>query len=101
MVFGLWDSFERDALVMDRESGVYYDKDKHHTLNHVGKNFQVRGPLNIAPSPQGRPTFPSEPSSTSGSGVSSSGRRKPRSMRTSPSWFRTTKTPPRAISSAS
>lgn len=55
VVFGLWDSFERDALLLDRESGVYYDKDKLHTLNHKGKHFQVRGPLNIAASPQGRP----------------------------------------------
>ncbi|AYM11698.1 LLM class flavin-dependent oxidoreductase [Agrobacterium tumefaciens] len=57
VVFGLWDSFERDALLLDRESGVYYDKAKHHTLNHVGKHFQVRGPLNIAPSEQGRPVI--------------------------------------------
>jgi FMN-dependent oxidoreductase (nitrilotriacetate monooxygenase family) len=55
VVFGLWDSFEADALLLDRESGVYYDKTKHHTLNHKGKYFQVRGPLNIARSPQGRP----------------------------------------------
>jgi FMN-dependent oxidoreductase (nitrilotriacetate monooxygenase family) len=55
VVFGLWDSFEADALLLNRESGVYYDKTKHHTLNHKGKHFQVRGPLNIARSPQGRP----------------------------------------------
>ncbi len=57
VVFGLWDSFERDALVLDRTSGVYYDKDKVHTLNHHGSHFQVRGPLNIAPSAQGRPVI--------------------------------------------
>jgi FMN-dependent oxidoreductase (nitrilotriacetate monooxygenase family) len=57
VVFGLWDSFERDALVLDRESGLYYDKDKLHTLDHKGKHFQVRGPLNIAPSAQGRPVI--------------------------------------------
>ena len=57
VVFGLWDSFECDALVLDRESGVYYDKDKLHTLDHKGKHFQVRGPLNIAPSAQGRPVI--------------------------------------------
>ena len=57
VVFGLWDSFERDALVLDRETGIYYDKTKHHTLNHKGKHFQVRGPLNIAPSAQGRPVI--------------------------------------------
>ncbi|WFR99283.1 LLM class flavin-dependent oxidoreductase [Rhizobium tumorigenes] len=57
VVFGLWDSFERDALLRDRESGIYYDKDKLHTLDHKGQHFQVRGPLNIAGSPQGRPVI--------------------------------------------
>ena len=57
VVFGLWDSFEADALKLDRETGIYYDKDKLHTLNHLGKHFQVRGPLNIARSPQGRPVI--------------------------------------------
>ncbi|MBB4252396.1 LLM class flavin-dependent oxidoreductase [Rhizobium sp. BK008] len=57
VVFGLWDSFEEGALLLDRENGVYYDKDKHHTLNHKGKHFQVRGPLNIARTPQGRPVI--------------------------------------------
>jgi FMN-dependent oxidoreductase (nitrilotriacetate monooxygenase family) len=57
VVFGLWDSFEDGALLLDRENGIYYDKDKHHTLNHKGKHFQVRGPLNIARTPQGRPVI--------------------------------------------
>ena len=57
VVFGLWDSFERDALLLDRDSGLYYDKDKLHTLDHKGKHFHVRGPLNIASSPQGRPVI--------------------------------------------
>ncbi|SDJ25864.1 LLM class flavin-dependent oxidoreductase [Salipiger marinus] len=57
VVFGLWDSFEPDALLLDRESGLYHDKDKLHLLNHVGKHFQVRGPLNMARSPQGRPVI--------------------------------------------
>lgn len=57
VVFGLWDSFEPDALLLDRESGVYYDKEKLHTLDHKGKHFQVRGPLNSAMTPQGRPVI--------------------------------------------
>lgn len=56
-VFGLWDSFEEDALLMDRESGIYHDADKLHELNHKGKHFQVRGPLNVARTPQGRPVI--------------------------------------------
>ncbi|HEY0212406.1 MAG TPA: LLM class flavin-dependent oxidoreductase, partial [Paenirhodobacter sp.] len=56
-VFGLWDSYEDDALLMDRTTGIYYDKDKLHTLNHKGKHFQVRGPLNLSRTPQGRPVI--------------------------------------------
>lgn len=57
VAFGLWDGWERDALVLDREAGLYLDADKLHTLDHKGKHFQVRGPLNIAASPQGRPVI--------------------------------------------
>ncbi|RXZ80043.1 LLM class flavin-dependent oxidoreductase [Paenibacillaceae bacterium] len=52
---GLWDSWEDDAFVRDKEQGVYTDLDKLHTLNHVGKYFSIKGPLNMEPSPQGRP----------------------------------------------
>jgi FMN-dependent oxidoreductase (nitrilotriacetate monooxygenase family) len=55
--FGLWDSWDDDAFVLDRESGVYFDPDKMHYLRHKGKFFSVRGPLNIARPPQGRPVI--------------------------------------------
>ncbi len=55
VAFSLWNSWEPDALVLDRERGIYADPDKVHYLNHVGKWFQSRGPLNIPQSPQGRP----------------------------------------------
>ena len=54
---GLWDSFEDDAFVRDRESGVYLDYEKMHTLDHKGRFFQVQGPLNMERSPQGRPVM--------------------------------------------
>lgn len=57
VVTGLWDSWEPDAFIRDQESGIYYDPAKMHTLNHRGKYFQVRGPLNVACSPQGRPVL--------------------------------------------
>ncbi|WFU78165.1 LLM class flavin-dependent oxidoreductase [Bradyrhizobium sp. CIAT3101] len=57
VVLGLWDSWEDDAFPRDRESGRYYDPDKLHLLNHQGRHFRVRGPLNIPPSPQGRPVL--------------------------------------------
>ena len=55
VVTGLWDSWDDDALVRDKASGLYFDPDKLHVLNHRGKHFSVRGPLNSAPTPQGRP----------------------------------------------
>ncbi len=54
---GLWDSWDDDAFVRDREAGRYFDKDKLHTLNHKGRFFQVAGPLNIGRSPQGQPVI--------------------------------------------
>lgn len=55
VVTGLWDSWEDDAFPRDKETGVYLDTDKLHAIEHRGTHFQVRGPLNVARSPQGRP----------------------------------------------
>ena len=57
VVTGLWDSWEDDAFTRNQESGVYFDPRKMHTLNHKGNHFQVKGPLNVARSPQGRPVL--------------------------------------------
>ncbi|MFT5485393.1 MAG: FMN-dependent oxidoreductase (nitrilotriacetate monooxygenase family) [Paracoccaceae bacterium] len=54
---GLWDSWDEDAFVRDRESGTFFEWDRMHVLNHKGKYFQVEGPLNTARSPQGRPVI--------------------------------------------
>lgn len=54
---GLWRSYEDDALVRDRESGVFLDQTKLHALNHKGRFFSVVGPLNIQRSPQGEPVI--------------------------------------------
>jgi FMN-dependent oxidoreductase (nitrilotriacetate monooxygenase family) len=55
VVTGLWDSWEADAFPHDKDSGVFFDPDKLHALNHRGKHFQVRGPLSSRRTPQGRP----------------------------------------------
>ncbi len=52
---GLWDSWDDDAFVRDRETGVYADKSKLHRLNHKGRFFRIEGPLNIGRSRQGQP----------------------------------------------
>lgn len=57
VVTGLWDSFADDAFVRDVESSVYVDPEKMHTLNHVGDDLKVKGPLNIARPVQGWPVI--------------------------------------------
>jgi FMN-dependent oxidoreductase (nitrilotriacetate monooxygenase family) len=57
VVKGLWDSFEDDAFLRHKASGVYLDPRKLHTLNHKGKHFSVTGPLNISRPPQGYPVI--------------------------------------------
>ncbi|HEX7886712.1 MAG TPA: LLM class flavin-dependent oxidoreductase [Phenylobacterium sp.] len=57
VVQGLWDSWEDDALVHDKESGVFFDPDKLNTLDHKGEFLAVKGPLNIARSRQGQPVI--------------------------------------------
>lgn len=55
VIKGLWDSWDDDAFVRNRETGVYADKAKLHTLGHKGRFFRVEGPLNIGRSKQGQP----------------------------------------------
>ncbi|RXZ83133.1 LLM class flavin-dependent oxidoreductase [Paenibacillaceae bacterium] len=54
---GLWDSWEDDALLLDKESGYFADKEKLHNLQHKGSHFQVHGPLNVSRPPQGHPVL--------------------------------------------
>jgi len=44
----LWDSFADDAFVRDAETGIFFDPEQLHVLNHKGPEFSVKGPLNIA-----------------------------------------------------
>src|SRR5690606_25475278 len=55
LVLDLWDSYEDDALVIDKETGVFLDPEKVHLTNHKGEVFTVQAPLNVGRSPQGRP----------------------------------------------
>src|SRR3982751_1400173 len=55
VVTGLWDSWADDAFIRDVESGVFFEPDKLHVLNHKGESFSVKGPLNIARPVQGWP----------------------------------------------
>ncbi len=62
----LWDSWEDDAVVNDPVSGVFADTGKIHPIDHIGKHFRVRGPLNISRTPQGRPVYVQAGSSDDG-----------------------------------
>ncbi|MBR0647305.1 LLM class flavin-dependent oxidoreductase [Plastoroseomonas hellenica] len=55
VVKGLWDSWEEDAPLFDKASGIFFDQSKLHRLDHQGKHFKVKGPLTIKRTPQGRP----------------------------------------------
>ena len=55
VVAGLWDGWADDAIVADRQSGLYIDPAKLRSIDHEGTFFKVKGPLNIGRSPQGHP----------------------------------------------
>jgi FMN-dependent oxidoreductase (nitrilotriacetate monooxygenase family) len=55
VVTGLWDSWADDAFIRDVESGVFFDPEKLHTLDHKGEFFSVHGPLHVARPVQGWP----------------------------------------------
>ena len=57
VVTGLWDSFADDAFIRNAETGIFFDPEKMHVLAHKGEELSVRGPLNIARSPQGWPVI--------------------------------------------
>jgi FMN-dependent oxidoreductase (nitrilotriacetate monooxygenase family) len=54
---GLWDSWDDDAFVGDKENDQFFDPSKLHQLNHQGEFFSVQGPLNIGRTKQGQPVI--------------------------------------------
>jgi N-acetyl-S-(2-succino)cysteine monooxygenase len=55
VVRGLWDTWEDGAIIADKTTGKFLDKSKVRILDHKGRFFSVRGPLNIERPPQGHP----------------------------------------------
>jgi FMN-dependent oxidoreductase (nitrilotriacetate monooxygenase family) len=68
IVRALWDSWDDDAFLRAKESGVFFDPEKMHYLNHKGEYYSVRGPLNVPRSPQGHPVLVQAGSSDTGRG---------------------------------
>lgn len=62
----LWDSWEDDAVLADKAAGVWADSERIRTVDHEGKHFKVRGPLNVPRPPQGQPLIVQAGSSENG-----------------------------------
>jgi FMN-dependent oxidoreductase (nitrilotriacetate monooxygenase family) len=54
---GLWGSYPREAVIMDKTGGDFLDPRAFSPLEHDGDAFRVTGALNIPVSPQGRPVM--------------------------------------------
>ena len=72
VVRGLWDSWDDDALPIDKANSTFFDPGKLHVLNHAGTHFKVRGPLTIPRSPQGQPVLVQAGSSEDGKTLAAS-----------------------------
>ena len=66
VVTALWDSWSDDAILDDRAAGIYARDGSIRAVTHVGKHYQVKGPLNLPRCPQGRPVFVQAGSSETG-----------------------------------
>ena len=53
----LWNSWDVDAVKMDHENGIFADPQKVNRIEHTGKFFKSRGPLNVTRSPQNGPAI--------------------------------------------
>jgi N-acetyl-S-(2-succino)cysteine monooxygenase len=57
VVKGLWDCWDDDAILADKATGDYIDPARVRPLDHRGRFFRVKGPMNIARAPQGHPVI--------------------------------------------
>ena len=57
VVLGHWNTWEDDALILDKATSRFADPDKVHRLDHVGQYFRSRGPFSVPRSPQGHPVL--------------------------------------------
>lgn len=57
VVHGHWDTWADDAILLDKQSGVFADPTKVKALAHAGRYFKSSGPFTVPPTPQGRPVI--------------------------------------------
>jgi N-acetyl-S-(2-succino)cysteine monooxygenase len=65
----VWDSWQDDAVVGDREHGVWADRSRLHEPNFHGKYYDVEGILPFPRPPQGRPVMVQAGQSAAGIGL--------------------------------
>lgn len=54
-VSALWESWGAGSVIEDVDAGIFGDPAKVRAAGYRGEHYAVRGPLNVVPSPQGRP----------------------------------------------
>jgi FMN-dependent oxidoreductase (nitrilotriacetate monooxygenase family) len=57
VVQSLWDTWDEDAFVYDKNNAVNFDPQKFHITDFQGDHFTVHGGLNVDRTPQGRPVI--------------------------------------------
>ena len=55
VVLGHWNSWDDDAIVINKQTGLFAHPDKVRRLDHQGQWFRSRGPFTVPRSPQGHP----------------------------------------------
>jgi len=70
----LWDSWEDGGFVADQSTGAFADPERVHPIEHEGRFFTVRGPLNVPRPVQGQPVilYRDRPSDEARAGVAAS-----------------------------
>lgn len=66
IIEGLWDTWADDALLADKERGIFADPNKVRRLNYQGTYSKSRGPLTVPRPPQGHPVIMQAGQSTRG-----------------------------------
>ncbi|MFE5311246.1 LLM class flavin-dependent oxidoreductase [Isoptericola sp. NPDC056605] len=69
VAYKLWDSWDDDAVLADKERGVWADAARIHPAGHVGEHFSVAGALTTPRTPQARPLIVQAGSSEDGKGL--------------------------------
>ena len=54
-VIDMWGGWDADAIILDKDEGIFADPAKVRATRHDGEWFQTKGTFTVPPSPQGHP----------------------------------------------